>query len=85
MSVIDDMENELAKVLAEEIDWEILTDIMISSGWTKVSIDRFRDRYHSIDIQSWLDDNCKGHYKNRGSTFVFEKAEDAEWFSLKWL
>ena len=81
----DELTEKMSKLLAEEIDWELISDMMIAVGWTKVTLDRLKDRYHSIDIQDWLNDNCKGHYKQRSRTFVFEKAEDAEWFSLRWL
>lgn len=80
-----DLHEQAAKILAEEIDWELMCDMMVAVGWTKVELARFKDRHHSIDIKLWLDENCCGHYKNRGSTFMFQKAEEAEWFSLRWL
>lgn len=83
--VEDVIVGELATILQEEIDWELMTDMMIAVGWTKVTLYRFKDRYHSIDIQLWLNENCKGDYRNRGSIFMFQKAEEAEWFSLRWL
>lgn len=83
--VEDAIADSLAIILQEEIDWELMTDMMIAVGWTKVVLGRFKDRYHSVDVQLWLDANCKGHYRNRGSTFMFQKAEEAEWFSLRWL
>ena len=83
--VEDIMASELATVLQEEIDWELITDALCSIGWVKVELERFKDRYHAIDIGLWLDENCKGHYRTRGSTFMFQKVEEAEWFSLRWL
>lgn len=83
--VEDVIVGELATILQEEIDWELMTDMMIAVGWTKVVLERFKDRYHVIDIELWLDENCSGHCRNRGSTFMFQKAEEAEWFSLRWL
>lgn len=84
-----DLEEELSEkmsaILAEEIDWELIVDLMVSVGWTRVRLERFDHRHHAIDIHDWLVENCSGHYKSRGSTFVFEKAEEAEWFSLRWL
>lgn len=83
-----DLEEELSQkmsaILAEEIDWELITDMMVSVGWTKVHLERFQNRYHSVDVHNWLNENCSGHYKSRGSTFIFEKEEEAEWFSLRW-
>lgn len=81
----DEIANNMAMAISEEIDWELLVDMMVAVGWTKITLSRFNDRHHSVDIQTWLDENCTGHYKNRGSTFVFEKSKEAEWFSLRWL
>lgn len=85
MALREDIENELGQALADEIDWQVLSDVFIKSGWTKVSLDRLEDRFQAIDIESWIDNNCTGEYMNRGKEFVFEKSQDAEWFSLKWL
>ena len=80
-----ELATKMAKELSDEIDWELISDMMIAVGWTKVTMDRFDNRFHSIDIRDWLTDTCKGHYKHRGSIFMFEKVEEAEWFSLRWL
>ncbi len=75
-----DLESELAKALAEEIDWEIMCDLMKSIGWTRVEI----DRPSTADILTWCSDNCKGKFKGRSYVWMFERAEDATWFSLRW-
>lgn len=77
--------NEMSKILQEEIDWEILASVFVKSGWTMVDLERFHDRYHAVDIELWIDENCTGKHMKRGRTFVFEKKQDAEWFMLKWL
>ena len=85
LPITDVMASELATVLQEEFDWELITDALVSIGWVKVELGKFNDRYHAIDIQLWLDENCKNYYKSRGTTFIFKKSEEAEWFSLRWL
>lgn len=84
MAIIDEIEDELAKQLADEIDAEIIADMLVASGWTKVLL-HFRDRYHSVDITDWANVNCTGKYRRCGKYFVFQKAEEAEWFILRWL
>ena len=74
-----------AQAIAEEIDWELISDMMVSAGWTIVNLSRFKDRYHAIDIDSWIEENCSGKHMKRSKTYVFEKSQDAEWFSLRWL
>lgn len=81
----DELVADLAKALQEEIDREIMLDMLVLGGWTKVELERLKDRYESIDIELWIDENCTGKHTKLGRTFVFEKKQDAEWFILKWL
>ena len=85
MTLEDELAAKMSKIMADEIDWEILADILVQSGWFMVDLDHYKDRYQSIDIETWIDENCKGKYKKRSRTFVFEKKEDAAWFKLRWL
>ena len=80
-----ELEERMSKILAEEIDWELISEMMVSAGWTIVNLSRFKDRYHAIDIDSWIEENCSGKHMKRSKTYVFEKSQDAEWFSLRWL
>lgn len=80
-----DLHSQAAKILQEEIDWEIMCDMMIALGWTKVELTRFDNRYHAIDIGDWITKNCTGNHRNHGKTFMFQNTKDAEWFSLRWL
>lgn len=79
------LEDQVARILAEEIDWELVANIFVESGWTLIDLPRFKDRYEAIDVDLWIDENCKGKHMKRGKTFVFELKEDAEWFMLRWL
>ena len=85
MTIEDDMIARIAKTMSEEIDWEILADMFVQSGWIMVNLERFANNHQSVDIESWLDENCKGKFKKRTTTFVFEKKDDAAWFKLRWL
>lgn len=82
-SALNDISSELAKAIDEEIVKTIEMDHLVRSGWTKVELDRFRSRYHSIDIINWLADKDV-RYTHYGSTFVFKEAKDATWFRMKW-
>jgi hypothetical protein len=83
--LIEELATKMASDMAEEIDNEIMIDMLVLGGWTKVELERLKDRYESIDIELWIDENCTGKYSKLGRTFVFEKKQDAEWFILKWL
>lgn len=73
-----------AKELADGIDFQIVSDYLVDSGWTKVKIE-FESREQSIDILLWVEKHCRGKYKRFGGTFVFEDSKDALLFELKWL
>jgi hypothetical protein len=81
----DEYAGLLANEIKKEIDESIMLDMLVSKGWTKVELERLKDRYESIDIELWIDENCTGKHTKLGRTFVFEKKQDAEWFILKWL
>lgn len=84
MAIIDEIEDQMARQLADEIDAELVADILVANGWTKVPL-HFKDRYHSVDIKIWVEDNCTGKQQRCGKYFVFQEAKDAEWFMLRWL
>lgn len=81
----DEYADLLANEIEKEIDDSIMIDMLVWQGWTKVELERLKDRYESVDIEEWIDKNCTGKYTKLGRTFVFEKKQDAEWFLLKWL
>ena len=81
----EELSAKMSELLREEIDRELLIDMLVATGWTKVELERLKDRYQSIDIELWIDENCTGKHTKLGRTFVFEKKQDAEWFSLRWL
>jgi hypothetical protein len=80
----DILSAKMSRILAEEIDQEFMLDMLLATGWTKVELERLKDRYESIDIEQWMDEHCTGKHTKLGRTFVFEKKQDAEWFILRW-
>ena len=79
-----DLVDEAAKILQEEIDWEILAGMFVKTGWTMIDLPRFHSSEEAIDIEEWINGVCTGKHIKRGKTFVFEKSQDAEWFILRW-
>ena len=79
------LEDELAKTLQEEIDWEVMIDILTEIGWTKIettwSCQSVEDAY---ELKEWCSRNIEDHYKARGKTWIFAKEKDAVKFSLRW-
>ena len=80
-----DLENELAKILQQEIDNEILIETFVESGWTKVILKELPTFEDSGSIAYWLGENCKGMYKSfPHNIYLFEDSKDAELFILRW-
>ena len=74
----------MATAIAEEIDWEILCDLMAQVGWHKVTASTQYSTDDYTVIKEWLNENIKGDYKCRFNTWIFERSEDAMWFTLRW-
>jgi hypothetical protein len=79
--ILDDISNSIAK----EMDWHVIADVLVSTGWTSIQIKRFRNNEEAIDINLWLEQNCTGEWKNLSTRYIFKEKQDAEWFSLRWL
>lgn len=81
-----EIEKEVAKALQEEIDWEILQDIMVQIGWTKIDITwpHQMSAQDAHEVKEWCRANLKGNYKGRQRIWLFEKEKDAVMFTLKW-
>ena len=76
----DQLMNQLAADLKEEIDAEILCGMLESMGWTTIQI---KER---TDIAAeWCQTNIQGPFRRFGRhRWCFQEAKDAAWFGLKW-
>lgn len=83
-SLEDEMFDEIGKQIAKEIDDGIMSTMLVESGWTPVNF-TYKDRYHAVDVDFWLEDNCKGKWCRYNSDYLFADKKDAEWFILRWL
>lgn len=72
-----------ARQLADDIDFEVISGILIQAGWTKVVL-RPMVYEDSQSIDQWLEQKCKAHKLHRGLVFLFEDPKDASWFTLRW-
>ena len=89
LSATWDIESEeamdvMAKAMAEEIDFQVLSDILVESGWTKVVIKPLTWE-NGLDIDGWVAEHVKGRFETMGLVWVFEDSKDANWFTLRWL
>jgi hypothetical protein len=84
MNLEEKIANDLGKQLSDSIDFEMLTEILITCGWHVVKLPSLGNRKRSIDIVDWCHSDCKGKWKHNGRTFVFQDQGDAVTFTLKW-
>ena len=83
ISVEDEIMNIMAIDLAKELDESLMATILTETGWIGVEF-YFKSNEHAVDVRCWLYATCSGEYKRLGNMYVFEKAQDAEWFILRW-
>lgn len=84
MNIEQDILNRAGKAMSDEIDFTILTDMLVQLGWRKVIL-RPMTGETGAELDAWVDRHVKGHYETMGLVWVFEQEDDANWFSLRWL
>ena len=76
--------NELSDELRQEIDFDLLSDILSTQGWTPVEFIPFTYSKQAKDIADWTEQHSMGKWRHCGVKFVFERAADATAAILKW-
>lgn len=87
MSSIDleaEIVTALGEAISKEIDFEIMSGILMETGWTKVVLKPMTDET-SREIDQWIIDTCKGKHITMGLVWIFENKQDANWFTMRWL
>jgi hypothetical protein len=75
---------EQSKVLASEIDAQLMRSMYQELGWHEVILTPI-DWEQCYHIDTWVEDNIKGAIWTHGLVWMFEKDRDAMWFKLRWL
>ena len=84
MGINEDIIDDISKQMASDMDWLIIADCLVDSGWTNVKLNRFYNNEEAVDINNWLEQNCTDEWKNLSTRYIFKKKQDAEWFILRW-
>lgn len=85
LNSVDEAVSAAAKAVCEEIDFTILAEMYLESGWVEVEFNPYVSNKQAVDMKNWVADNCKGHIASHGRRFLFQNKEDAMWFKLRWL
>ena len=80
----DELASAMAAELSKEIDFEIMSGILMETGWTKVVLKPMTGET-SQEIDQWIVDTCKGKHITLGLVWVFENKQDANWFTMRWM
>jgi hypothetical protein len=87
MSITDiekELEDSLGREFQKTMDFEIMADIMVSiRGYTRVEVD-YGPEQPWFDVIAWAGNNCTGDYQEHNGMWIFELAEEATMFKLKW-
>ena len=70
--------------MAAEIDFTVLSDMLCGIGWRKVILSPMTHE-DSQAVDEWTENHIKGPFETMGLVWVFERAEDANWFALRWM
>lgn len=83
--LLDELLDKFSKDLAKEIDFDAMVELRNARGWTLVELTPFTSR--NLLAAEWARNHVAGQWDYGGSLsnkFIFERAEDATAFLLKW-
>ena len=84
-SMQEQIVQELADKMQSQVDFEILSSILVDScGWTKVELENKFLPVSGKELHEWRVKNIKGRWFGNEGVWLFEDAKDANWFILKW-
>lgn len=81
----DEIIEQSAKRLAEDIDAEIMRGLLKESGWHEVVLQWIMTHEVSQEVDEWVERKTKGKHWNRGLVWLFENDTDAMWFRMRWI
>lgn len=81
---LDQLADDLAAILKEEIDWEVLSNMLVTyEGWTSVHTPPVTKEL-TIAMREWADNTCTDSYREYGPNWVFKSESDATIFAVRW-
>jgi hypothetical protein len=84
MNLEEQIINDAGKAIANEIDFQILSDMLVQIGWRKVVLSPMTWE-EGYEVDEWTAKHIKGNFETMGLVWVFEDEEDANWFALRWM
>jgi hypothetical protein len=79
-SANDILVKKLTEEIQKEIDFEILTGMLLEFGWTEIN---FTPSGRYFEIDAWCEENTAG-VQGYGSRWLFKDEKDITMFILRW-
>lgn len=77
--------NDQVRKIADHMDFGVMSSLLVDScGWTRVYLNDYIYDYATGEITNWANANCVGRFMHLAEDFIFENANDALMFKLKW-
>ena len=77
--------NEQCRKIADHMDFGVMSMLLVDScAWTRVYLDHMDYDFATGEITAWANANCQGRFMHLAEDFIFENANDALIFKLKW-
>lgn len=84
MNLEDSVINDAAKQMSDQALFQILVELLCNIGWTKVVL-RPMTWEQGAEVDAWVELFVKQPHQTMGLVWVFEKEQEANWFSLRWV
>jgi hypothetical protein len=81
MTLQEEILDDLAKNMSQEIDNEVMCELLEEDGWHRV---RANKKYDYLDIAKWVENNVTDRCHGYRHTWAFTQARDATAFLLVW-
>lgn len=76
---------EQVRKIADHMDFSVMSSLLVDScAWTRVYLDHMNYDFATGEILDWANKNCQGRFMHLAEDFIFENANDALVFKLKW-
>ena len=84
MTDSDEYVKAASEDLARQIDFEVMSTLLLESGWVKVVL-RPMTWEQAYEVDTWVEENVKGNVHTMGLVWLFERPKEATWFTIRWL
>lgn len=83
-TLLDEIYEQKAKELANEIDANVLRGMLVELGWHEIVLSpmTWEEGYF---VDEWVSSNVKNSFWTHGLVWMFKDDKDAMWFKLRWL